>query len=163
MKNIYNRILLNTDASDGGSVDNILDFDPSKVDRSMPLLKEGLHDLSITTIEKAVNEKTQKTSIKVVLGTTIEERDTNGSVLNVGFPIFHYFGITPSDKYTVKQIQANLANFLDSVFGKNTNESLMPMDRMVGKVVTVKTENTAGDASFPASSRVKTWVPAPAK
>lgn len=158
----YKNLLLSTDGSDSsGSGEDILDFDTKTADRSMPLLPEGTYDMVIKEISRNLNDKTGKENLKITLNTTRESKDAKGeTVLQAGFPVFHYIGLTPSEKYSQSKIRTNCALLLDAVFGKGTGESMKPIDRLVGKIVTVKTENQEGDASFGPSTRVKTFVPA---
>lgn len=161
---------LNTDAVDssGGSpapVDDILgEEDWSKVDRSMPLLPDGLYELDIADLEMKTNEKTSRRRLAYKLVTTKDVQSPQFGLLNTGFPVFGGFNLDPTDKQLEqksrdqfnKEVKRDIALFLDSC----GMTSLKDLSAFKGLRVAVKVTTQEEKGDFPASNRVRFVPPA---
>ncbi len=130
------------------------------VDTSMPKLVEKLYVMTIAEAKSQTNEQTQKTSIRIVLKTIDEQRSTDGDVVNAGYPVYDYFGYTPSEKYSNADIAKKGAGILKACGLKDvTVRDFINNPSIINdKTVTVKLGLRKEEGSFPASNTVKTWI-----
>jgi hypothetical protein len=134
---MYSGFLLSPDGDAGGmpAVESFLDDDLSKVDTSLPLLKEGTYAFEVAKIEKKQNKAGTGELIAMTLKLADEGKiDVNGNPVNKGFPIFHQMSITPTDKYSKDDIKRTVAAFVQAA----ECERIFPLDQYAGKMVYAK-------------------------
>lgn len=140
---------------------NILNDDLSNVSTSMPLLTEGLYDLTIkdVKIEKTKDQTGEMLAISLATTAPATAQGT-GEPLAPGFPIFDRIMITPTEKLSVESIKRRVAAFTQAVGVR----SVMPLEQFAGKVVRAKivvdperTDKTTG-RTYEARNAVKTYV-----
>lgn len=146
-------------AAQVGSGADILDFETGKIDRSSPLLIDGAYDLEIKSIERKTNEAKKSEGLHITFVTTKDQNTIQGDVVHKGWPIREYIHLTPTGGLTADMIRKGVVKLLDGIYGKNTNEPIMPLERHVGKIVTAKLETDKGDEKFGASNKVKSYYP----
>lgn len=139
--------------------DDILTFDTGTVDRSSPLLKDGVYDLELKSVERKKNDKKNTESLHFKFLTTRDVEAVDGNVLHKGWPIMHYVGLTPSDNYTKDSIKKAIVRVLDGIYGKGCNVPIQPLSAHEGKIVTVILETQEAKGEFGASNRIKKFVP----
>ena len=144
-------------AAIGSGVD-ILDFETGSIDRSSPLLPEGVYTLELKSIERKKNEAKKSEGLHISFITTKDQQSVQGDILHKGWPIREYIHLTPTGGLTADMIRKAVVKLLDGIYGKNTVEHIMPLERHVGKVVDVKLEIDKGDEKFGASNKVKSYI-----
>lgn len=130
----------------------------SEVDRSMPLLPEGMYNLQVMKVEKNINATKGTTSLKITMKTTEDHRAVGtGDTLHKGFPVFHYLGLTPSPEFTKEKIQRSIALFLDAT----PFTAVLPLEQFEEKkpVIGLQLQIAPEKNGFPESNKVKKWVP----
>lgn len=154
-------VLLNLDPLAGGAVEvDPLAVAADSVDTSMPLLApDKLYNMTVAKVDQKTNEK-GVSMLKITLKTTKDEQDSQGNVINTGFPVFENFVYTPTGELTIEQIKKSGALILKALGmgGSTVRDLVNNPQQIVDKVVCVKIKTRKESGGFPASSQVGSWV-----
>lgn len=135
---------------------SLLAEDLSSVDTSMPILKEGLYDMTISSCKEGTTKDKTGVIVTIILKTTAPAFSTTGEEVQPGFPVYHRMNQTPTGGMTADMIRKRNAQFVEAVEGKKT--SLIPLDRFEGKTVRCKVGIQEETTSYPASNVIKNFV-----
>lgn len=136
-----------------------LDQTGESTDTSMPLLKQGLCDLTIAKAEVGPTDKgTEKLSL--TLKTTKDMQSKDGELLRAGFPVYHNIGLTPTDAYPLTSIARAIASLSKAAgLGNVTNRSIINDPKQLeGKIVRCKVVIKPESGGFPESNRIQQFV-----
>lgn len=122
-----------------------------------PLLKpDQLYNVLVAKSEVRQKEDGGQT-LAIVVKTTTDAFDTKGRSLNVGFPLYYYLGLTPSERRDQKKVTAELAQVMRElgVDPKMTLRDFLNNPKVIeGQVVVAKVTVAKATDTFPESNKV---------
>lgn len=139
---------------------DMLTEDLSDVSTAMPLLKEGLYDLTLAGAEVKPTKDGTGNNLSLTWKTTKVAQDTKGEAIQTGFPLYDTIGMTPSDAYSPENIKRRLAAVAQALGVK----TLQPFDALVGKVAKIKViieperKDPKTQRTYDASNRIKQYL-----
>jgi len=140
--------------------DDPLAEDIGQIDTSYPVLVVGLYDLEITDAKIEKSKKTNKDMLVVTMKTTAEAMDTNQSMINKGFPVYHRVSLEPTAEYDMKSIAKKIAAVGQAagITGMTARELLNNPKVLVDKTVRVKLGISKETDEYPAGNSVKQFL-----
>lgn len=117
---------------------NLNDLDSSdfsNVSTGVPLIKAGVHEVSVLEIKPEPNKAGTGHNLKIKLGLTnpTDKVDGTGQV-NVGYPIYTNISLVATEKYKPKE---NLARFMECFLGVK-NVPFNPLEQYIGQTGSVR-------------------------
>ena len=109
-------------------------LDLSTVETGLPLLPEGLCEVTVTKIEAKANKAGTGNNLNITLATTQPMKSVDGKDINVGFPLFDLISLTPTEKYDPRP---RLAEFKEGVTGSKAG-AFNPLEQYIGLPVMVR-------------------------
>jgi hypothetical protein len=85
-----------------------LDLDLNTIDTSMPMLADGIYDLSIAAVTSKMT-KANAPMFNLDLVTTSPSQSLDGNTLGAGVHVFHNLNLQPSGKATWDMVLRNIA------------------------------------------------------
>lgn len=126
---------------------------------TFPKLKPGgLHNFVIAEAKVGLNKEETGETLALTLKTTSDLPDTDGKMLNAGFPIYHYVGMTPTEKRTAQRIAEDTCLIIRCAFGKASALTTLDIKnnpaQLKDKIVTCKIEIKKASGDFPEGNKV---------
>jgi len=138
---------------------DILDFDPTGVDTSAPILPKAIYDLEIKNVERGPNKDQTGENVKITLITTQPHIATNGQEVSPGFPLYKYIALTPrtgepgKKDYTTDDIKREVTLFCEAVHGAKV--PMLPLDKHIGRRVRCKIGISPATDQYEESNNVR--------
>lgn len=124
---------------------------------TFPKLKpDGLLNFVIADSKVGMNKEQSGETWSLVLKTTTDAPDTEGKTLNAGFPVYHYVGLTPTEKRTPQRIAEDVCQILRCA-GQPTMSVLdlkANPRAVIDAIVVCKVGIKKADGDFPESNKV---------
>ena len=132
----------------------LLNTDLTSVDRSTPLIKPGVYDVVIKTMEVKDGKKPDAKNLNISLALAQGAETQDGKTVNPGFMLFDLVSLTKTEKYNPAE---RLADIQLAAFGEQ-RPGFRIMD-YIGKTVqvSVKIEDADEEAGYPAKNRVSRY------
>lgn len=141
---------------------SLLDEDLSSIDTSFPIVKEGIYDLELMTVEEVSTKDQQGSMVKIKFALTEDAQGVSGDVVNKGYPIFHQIVVTPKGGLTMEMVKKSLASVLQPMGMKSLRDLLTAGKQ--GKIVRVKLvvqperKDKETGKTYPARNEIKTFL-----
>lgn len=137
---------------------DLLKQDLTDVSLTRPVIQAGNITVEITDARLEPNKAGDGDNLHLKMKTVYEQKGTKGEVIEPGYPLEVFVGLTPRDKYPVDSILKQLKR-IKVATGFPVNEGLEDPSLLIGRQATVKlTVSSDAAGEFDDRNEVSRWV-----
>lgn len=113
---------------------NLDSMDLTNVETGVPLIPEGLYEVSVLEAKTEPNKKKTGHNLSLKFGLTQPTTSLDGKAINPNFPLFTIISLVKTEKYDPRQ---NLAAFMECFKGTKAG-NFLPVEQFIGMTGNVR-------------------------